>query len=99
MDAFSDQTRTCTECGKEFLMLSGDLVYRSGKGKGARLFCSWHCIQAWRKEKPRKVERRFRVIYELQDHPDTDYLEIARRLGEEPKYVWYWKQKQEKGEI
>ena len=83
----------CARCGKPFIMHDG-WAYKSGTGTGARLFCSWSCIQAWRKERPSKIERREKIIQAIYD--GLSNAEIFKLLGEEPGKVDYWRKKLER---
>ena len=80
----------CSRCGKEFIS-HGHWAYRSGSGEDARLFCSWGCMRAWEKEKPTKMQRREKIIQAVKDGLSVN--EISKLLNEEPKTVWYWKNK------
>ena len=82
--------RHCTRCGKEFLIHDGEWAYRASNGKNAILFCSWHCLRAWEKEKPAKIDRREKVIAMIMDHPEMTASQIGKELGEKPDKVLYW---------
>lgn len=97
-DLYNEQEHICPECGKDFLVFDPEWVYRSGKGKGARLFCSWKCLRSWEKNKPSKIDRRMKILAEIYDHPEMEPREIAKKLNEEPKVVWYWWQKVQEGD-
>lgn len=84
--------RKCSRCGKVFIYRQ-DWAYRSGSGSGARLFCSWSCLQAWRAERGSRMDRREKIIHAVKDGLSTN--EICKLLNEEPKTVWYWKNKLE----
>lgn len=95
IDLYENQEKYCSRCGKPFICYGNEWAYRSGSGRGARLFCSWHCIQEWRKEKPMsKIARRERIIQAVMD--GLSISEICKVLNEEPKQVWYWKKKLDK---
>lgn len=79
----------CTRCGKPFIVHSvTEWAYRSAKDETAPLFCSWSCLQAFRKERPSKIDRRDRIIQMIEEHPEMTTPEIARALGEEPKTIF-----------
>lgn len=47
--------RTCGECEKEFIIPdAGTYAYKDYKGNRLKYFCSWKCLQAFRKEKGKK---------------------------------------------
>jgi len=86
--------RYCSRCGKEFIW-NPDWVFRDGKSDAAPVFCSWSCLQAYKRSRPSsKAERRERVIQAILD--GLTITEICALLNEEAAYVWYWKKKMEK---
>ena len=85
--------RICAKCGKEFLIHDGQWAYRANVGSGYKLFCSWHCLRAWEKEKPTKIDRREKIIGMIMDHPEMTASQIGKELGEEPTTVLYWVRK------
>ena len=84
--------KQCALCGKEFIV-HDEWAYRSHKGDGAMLFCSWSCLQAWRGNRKSKIERREQVIQAIKDGLTTN--EICKLLNEEPRTVLYWRKKLE----
>lgn len=48
-------TKVCEQCGKEFCLPVGanfdEYVYKEFKGRNYKFFCSWSCLQAYRRKK------------------------------------------------
>ena len=86
----------CPRCGKEFITHGGKWAYRTGEGKEALLFCSWSCLQEYRKNRGTRRERQQRIIQAIKDGLSTG--EIVKLLNEEAPTVWYWRRKLEKEE-
>ena len=86
----------CSRCGKSFIVHDGKWAYRVNDGKYARLFCSWSCLQAFRKNRGSKIERREKIIQAIRDGLSTG--EIVKLLNEEASVICYWRKKLEKEE-
>lgn len=81
--------KTCAYCREKFeLSIESEWAYRSGTQYNSRdkLFCSWHCLQAWRGEgngrdgRVSKTLERDREIYR-QYIAGQPYDELAKRFG------------------
>ncbi len=86
----------CKVCGSEF-EAKKEYAYKIPQGAGFLWFCSWHCIQAYRKEKesmPRKPKRVQTKTAAEVEPPVMEMLkqgltnaEIARRLDISASWV------------
>lgn len=66
---YSQDARECPICGKEFCVpVFEEWVYKrefnTGKGNNKRnsriVFCSWHCLRSWEKQREKEMEERRR---------------------------------------
>lgn len=98
-DRYMDSSHYCPICGREFFVpIMEEWVYRSCSSWNAILFCSWKCLQHWRRNKPTRAEQRQFIIQMIRDHPEMGNREIAKTLNEQQKKVSYWREKLERGE-
>ena len=88
-------TRTCANCGKEFIIQSpDDYAYKRYKSRCYVAYCSWSCMRASEKKTGSKIERREKIIQAIYD--GLTNIEIFKLLGEEPGKVDYWRKKLER---
>lgn len=90
--------RKCRTCGKKFLPASSDYAYKFNKANVDYYFCSWKCIQQWRREhekpprKPKEVSRAAEVAA-LADG-GMAFSDIAAKLGiKESTARSYWQKR------
>lgn len=93
---FSDRERKCPVCGKEFILRNDEWAFKRVNGNRTKYFCSWHCLQAFVQEHPKKVavETRDKIIELIRKGLPTS--EIVRTLGVEKSKVKYWQARVEK---
>jgi len=85
-------TKTCANCGKEFIIQSPEeYAYKKYRGRNYLVFCSWSCMRASEKNSGTKIERREKIIQAIRD--GLSNAEIFKLLGEEPGKVDYWRKK------
>ena len=84
--------KQCALCGKEFVV-HNEWAYKSSQSDGSMMFCSWSCLQDWRKGRGTKIERRERIIQAIKDGLTTN--EISKLLNEETNTISYWRKKLE----
>ena len=85
-DAFAYQERRCFRCNKEFMCHDADSWAYKAKG---HLYCSWHCLQESREEKPgSKRERKMRICQAIRD--GLTQREIVALFNEDVRVVSYW---------
>ena len=85
-------SRTCANCGKEFIIHSPeDYAYKRYQSRSMIAFCSWHCMRENERNRGSKAQRREKIIQAIYD--GLSNAEIFKMLGEEPGKVDYWRKK------
>lgn len=54
------RTYQCRQCGKVFDALTGWAYAMETGHRQRRMFCSWHCLQTYRREHPERVCRKYK---------------------------------------
>jgi len=91
VDDFVGKERTCSVCGKQFVIFP-EWVYKRGGDGRENVFCSYGCMRKFDARHDRsKREKRDAIIQAIRDGLTT--TEICALIDTDHSRVWYWRQK------